>query len=275
MNHRLCSHPATSSARARCRRSRTQSAESVSKWERDSHARAVVNEIEDAGLAKVVARTAALGIDVTHTDAVKPDDVTDVDWHLLLRNRARFTGSPWPTDEERTASLSKVWCTTCHLLHDLPSCDDLERAKRETVGAHVTDVVKRSVDARPDLSSSANDMLPTFANARALAADIPEGRYAVRQGNGTVKFYKLDKPTTGRWAGYVFLKVQASSEFYPVKLAAVQMAVYAAILEAGIKESSALYGHELGSCGVCGRTLTDADSIAEGIGPRCAAKMGW
>jgi hypothetical protein len=37
------------------------------------------------------------------------------------------------------------------------------------------------------------------------------------------------------------------------------------------KEFGALYG----TCCVCGRTLTNEDSIKEGIGPICSGKMGW
>lgn len=258
-SHAACQHPATAAARASCRKSRARVAEIRSlpePW------------IGDSQLAKAEARTAKLGITIPHTDAVKPEGMSDVDWHLLLRNNARFTDLPFPTDEERAASLTKVWCTTCHLLHEQD--DPCSGAARRVATAAPA---SEAPAARPSVAGQ--DLLPTFANARELASSIPQGRYAVRDVDGTVKFYKLDKPTEGRWAGYVFLKIQASDEFHPIKLAARQIAVYGAILDAGVKESSALYGHSLGSCGVCGRTLTDAESIAAGIGPKCAAKMGW
>lgn len=35
------------------------------------------------------------------------------------------------------------------------------------------------------------------------------------------------------------------------------------------------YGHDIGSCSVCGRTLTNKSSIEAGIGPICASKWGW
>jgi hypothetical protein len=35
------------------------------------------------------------------------------------------------------------------------------------------------------------------------------------------------------------------------------------------------YGKRFGKCSVCARDLTDADSIARGIGPVCATKFGW
>jgi hypothetical protein len=36
----------------------------------------------------------------------------------------------------------------------------------------------------------------------------------------------------------------------------------------------AKYGLETGICGVCGRALTDADSVARGIGPTCSKRLG-
>ena len=262
MNHRLCSHPATSSARARCRR-----------------AGGPVREVP----AEPTPSRVPAG--VAHTT------LTDRDWELLLRNRARFTDAPWPTDDEVAASLAKIWCTTCHLLHDLPACTGNVESRRVTAtwttwkndqpDVHPTDLAIDSwerdelSDRKTSAAMLASQALPTFANARALAADIPAGRYATREADGTVKFYRIDKPEQGKWAGYVFLKIQASDDEFPVKSAARQMAVYSAILEAGVRESSALYGVTIGSCGVCGRTLTDAESIADGIGPVCARKMGW
>lgn len=38
----------------------------------------------------------------------------------------------------------------------------------------------------------------------------------------------------------------------------------------GVDDAAALYGQKLGHCGRCGRTLTDEESRARGIGPTCA-----
>lgn len=38
-------------------------------------------------------------------------------------------------------------------------------------------------------------------------------------------------------------------------------------------EQASMFGHVYGMCVVCGRTLTDEDSIARGIGPVCAEKF--
>lgn len=103
--------------------------------------------------------------------------------------------------------------------------------------------------------------------------DVPAGRYAVMDGD-TLKFYRVDRPTEGRWAGYTFLKVQASDDLYPVKNPGTKRLALEAIA-VDPAEASRRYGRELGKCGVCGRTLTDETSRALGIGPVCRDQTGW
>jgi hypothetical protein len=103
--------------------------------------------------------------------------------------------------------------------------------------------------------------------------DVPAGRYAIEEG-GVLKFFVVDRPTEGHWAGWVFLKIQASDETYRIKDRARCEFIYKAIAH-DPAAASRRYGIELGHCGVCGRTLTDPESIARGIGPVCAGRMGW
>jgi hypothetical protein len=51
----------------------------------------------------------------------------------------------------------------------------------------------------------------------------------------------------------------------------------AAIVEAAASPASAAerHGRLTGHCSVCARPLTDADSLARGIGPVCAGRLGW
>jgi hypothetical protein len=44
------------------------------------------------------------------------------------------------------------------------------------------------------------------------------------------------------------------------------------IIEFGANKAQKLYADELGQCYICGRTLTDDESRARGIGPTCAKK---
>lgn len=100
--------------------------------------------------------------------------------------------------------------------------------------------------------------------------EVPAGRYAIRT-DGVVKFYKLDRPTEGRWAGYVFLKVQASDDMYPIRNRVERDRIIAEIGKDTLAAEQ-LYGQELGKCSRCGRTLTDETSRAYGIGPDCRNK---
>jgi uncharacterized ferredoxin-like protein len=87
-------------------------------------------------------------------------------------------------------------------------------------------------------------------------------------------FYKVDRPTEGRWAGFVFVKLIVSDDEQRLSKAA-SAAVLAKIAAVGAEAASAAYGLEIGECGVCSRTLTNDASRERGIGPVCAEKMGW
>jgi hypothetical protein len=100
---------------------------------------------------------------------------------------------------------------------------------------------------------------------------VAPGHYAV-ENEGTLKFYVVDCPTEGRWAGRVFLSVMASDEKWPIKSAESKRVILAAI-SVNPAEAMARYGQEIGRCGRCHRTLTDATSRARGIGPDCWGLM--
>ena len=108
--------------------------------------------------------------------------------------------------------------------------------------------------------------------APAPAADAPEvadGRYALEL-DGKLRFFHVNTPTEGRWAGYTFVKEQAGGDVYRVGSAERRRAIRAAI--AADPEALARYGKTLGTCGRCGRELTDETSRELGLGPVCRAK---
>lgn len=118
------------------------------------------------------------------------------------------------------------------------------------------------------------------ATSMVLAApEVPAGRYAVEE-EGTLKFFKVDKPTEGRWAGYTFVNQVVGGGYeghetrYPVKNKAHRERILCEI-GSDVQAAMTRYGKELGHCGHCGRQLTDVMSRARGIGPVCINKMGW
>lgn len=105
-----------------------------------------------------------------------------------------------------------------------------------------------------------------------MATTIPNGHYAITFTNGVTRFFKVNTPTKGKWAGRTFLDIQASDDYYPVRDAAKRATVLSQITLDPMAASAA-YGRQIGSCGVCGRTLTDETSRAQGIGPVCIGKF--
>lgn len=85
----------------------------------------------------------------------------------------------------------------------------------------------------------------------------------------SVRFFKIDAPDEGRWSGYVFVSRQASDDLYPIKDRRDKEQVINRILDDGWKQCLLLYGQKIGKCGHCGRTLTNDESRAYGIGPVC------
>lgn len=95
---------------------------------------------------------------------------------------------------------------------------------------------------------------------------VADGRYAVEHG-GAMKFFKV-RTTAG---GHVFLDVQASDEFHHLRSLSMKREILG-LIAADPKAAMIRYGRELGVCGMCGRTLTDEESRAAGLGPICREK---
>lgn len=101
---------------------------------------------------------------------------------------------------------------------------------------------------------------------------VPEGRYALTEDDGTVKFYRVTIGNEGsKWEGFTFLDAVASDEVWPIKNRQHKAAVLARIA-ADPLAALKLYGQEIGCCGHCGRTLT-SDYRKIGIGPVCINKV--
>lgn len=115
---------------------------------------------------------------------------------------------------------------------------------------------------------------PTRTGGSLERHNVPAGRYAVTGNDGQTVFVKVDRPTEGQWKGRIFVKIQAGDELHRTERSAAD-ALLGKIATAGAQEAMLRYGREIGSCGHCGRTLTNEESRAAGIGPVCRDKMGW
>ena len=150
----------------------------------------------------------------------------------------------------------------------------MARLSKTAASASIEKLLALPKPAPAPIAASSN--VPPSADYRATANSVPAGRYALRDedhGGTVVKFYRVSKPEEGKWAGYTFVDIQASDEFYPVR-GRTKFIILESIA-ADPQGAAILYGRELGVCGICGRTLTDEESRAYGIGPVCREKSGW
>ncbi len=142
-----------------------------------------------------------------------------------------------------------------------------------------TGVVFDKVDSSENNNSNSSNSLNKSSNKLRYNYDylknvIIEGRYAVNDPSDEIlKFYKVDIPKEGKYVGYLFLSVQASYELFSIKNSQHRYKILCEIAKDPIG-AMMRYGREIGSCAICGRTLTDQESRDRGIGPICAGKMG-
>lgn len=160
--------------------------------------------------------------------------------------------------------------------------------ERELSDEHRTQMLVR-LDANKVSKSLASDWITRLLDKPKRAGhvatpislpDVPAGRYALTGADGTTDFYKVDRPTKGKWEGYTFVKLLVANGGFGDDMDEQRLSkantqtILQRIVDAGIEDALARYGHEIGDCGLCGRTLTDPVSIERGIGPVCAGKNG-
>lgn len=102
---------------------------------------------------------------------------------------------------------------------------------------------------------------------------VAAGRYALPSEDGTTRLYKVDRPTEGKFAGWTFVK-WIRDNGYESNLSKFNARVVLEKIAKNPLDALVTYGRVTGVCGVCGRTLTDPESIEAGIGPVCASKVG-
>ena len=111
---------------------------------------------------------------------------------------------------------------------------------------------------------------------------IPSGRYAVPH-EDTTAFYIIDniQDDKSKWNNWIFVNILASDT--KIKCGSQRpgqtyQGKHENLLRKILKnpyEAAVLFGKLIGKCSICGRTLTDPESIELGIGPICLQNTGW
>lgn len=97
---------------------------------------------------------------------------------------------------------------------------------------------------------------------------VPTGRYAVRT-NTDDEHYAFYRVWRGEQVTKVYLLASDTETALPGPTAVGVLRK----IELDIKEAACAYGREIGICGRCNRTLTNAESITRGLGDICASKF--
>jgi Family of unknown function (DUF6011) len=155
--------------------------------------------------------------------------------------------------------------------HDVASLTDEQRA---FLASDRLTTITRGAASRIIDQLKALPVKPGQAHVAGGEPDVPEGRYAVELG-GTLRFFKVDRPDEGRWAGRLFLAevIGGESRGRSIRERGEKSLVLNA-LHADADGARARYGRTIGKCGCCNRTLTDETSRLSGIGPDCAKQHG-
>lgn len=106
-------------------------------------------------------------------------------------------------------------------------------------------------------------------------SSLPDGRYAVPDGDTRLKIRisrRDGRIIVADAAHYGRGKYYGAQPKYP--------GLYRGKIQEQLQEilkdpvaAIAAYGHLTGTCGICGRPLEDAESVARGIGPVCAGRL--
>jgi hypothetical protein len=119
-----------------------------------------------------------------------------------------------------------------------------------------------------------------WKKAKVTAAPLPEvpaGRYYVREATmGVDGFIQVDKPTTGKWAGYTFVKdiTDGTSWDAQRKIKGREAAAILAEIAKDPARAAQEYGFRTGHCGKCHTKLDVNLSRHMGAGPVCAVHYG-
>ena len=128
----------------------------------------------------------------------------------------------------------------------------------------------RHFPACPEPSSEA----PAAAPAEGLdLSALPEGRYGIPGGDTRLKV-RIDRPSEGRWEGWIFVKDAAAygegQRYGSQKPGAAYRGKIEEALRAILADPKAAllrYAELTDNCGICGRKLEDEESVKRGIGP--------
>lgn len=182
--------------------------------------------------------------------------------------------------EQMSREVPDVFDVANNWYRDMHASGKMTRVKAtEMIGRlkHHLGYEEKGWNRRPDWKPAREAIVPTAVDHSTpidYFDDIPDAYYALRNDEGTVKFYRVStfkRCLPGQTRPNRKVQLQSSDELHPARAEAARR-ILREIREMKPREAAFLYGREIGRCCRCGRTLTDEVSRSMGIGPDCAAK---
>lgn len=102
----------------------------------------------------------------------------------------------------------------------------------------------------------------------------PESKYALDV-DGTLQFFEVKRPSTGKWAGWVFVDrlIGHPGDWQRIPVKGAAKGAILRQIGADPKAAARRYSVEFTVCACCGSPLSDPFSIANGFGPVCITRF--
>lgn len=173
--------------------------------------------------------------------------------------------SPWPASEAQIAYIVGL-----QVERELP--DEYDVMPETDIAKLDKDEASRKIQELKRLPYKH----PRGESSKAPTVDVPPGRYALRGDDNVWRFFEV-QDGKGRWDGYKFTKqlIGAPGAYRKESMQASRRIQIMNAISENVKQAMIDYGLHSGVCGRCSSPLSDPDSLARGIGPVCAGKMGW
>jgi hypothetical protein len=201
------------------------------------------------------------------TDAQwRADHTVEINWLRATAQRQEARATPWAFPGELLQKLEQYGTLTEGQLGAVHKCmlRDAERQQARD-------------QARPEMDCS--KITASFAKARAAAAADGENIWGLRLRLGEFVFSPDRADPDAVWikgggAGDAWRGKIVAGRFHRFKACTDEHEEKIATVCADPSSAARAFGQRWKSCSCCGRTLTNEDSRAAGIGPICAERWG-
>lgn len=178
-----------------------------------------------------------------------------------------FCPASVPAEAGWAVLVREGWFTVCASCAAQTAADRRKASVAAQQAAEVAAAAKRAV--RADIEALATDLARRIDANVVLRLGVALPNEA---GTNDLMFVAIDRGTDGRTS--VTHLVGGDREFrLNASWAIHQLERLACLSTAELHDAMALFGAEFGRCGRCGRSLTDEESRARGLGPDCAERF--